>query len=109
MLKRDLENLIEENLFKGKAIIIYGARQVGKSTLLKMIESKVDKKIRYLNCDNTDIKKLLTEPGINELRRVIGDSELVMIDEAQRYETEGMRIIDKVSKRAYYPKFEKDL
>lgn len=84
MLKRDLENLIEEKLFKGKAIIIYGARQVGKSTLLKMIESKVDKKIRYLNCDNTDIKKLLTEPGINELRRVIGDSELVMIDEAQR-------------------------
>jgi predicted AAA+ superfamily ATPase len=84
MLKRQLENLISEKLFQGKAIIIYGARQVGKSTLLKMIEAKMDKKILYLNCDNSDIKKQLTEPGINDLRRVFGDSELVMIDEAQR-------------------------
>ena len=84
MLQRDLEKLIEEKLFKGKAIIVYGARQVGKSTLLRMIENKLDKKILYLNCDNNDIKKLLTEPGINDLRRVIGESDLVMIDEAQR-------------------------
>ncbi len=84
MFKRELQNLIEEKLFTGKAIIIYGARQVGKSTLLKMIEANLNKKMLYLNCDNNDIKKLLTEPGINELQRVIGENELVMIDEAQR-------------------------
>lgn len=84
MLHRQLENLVTEKIFRGKTIIIYGARQVGKSTLLKMIEAKVDKKVLYLNCDNNDIKKLLTDPGINDLRRIFGDSKLVMIDEAQR-------------------------
>jgi predicted AAA+ superfamily ATPase len=84
MLQRQLENLVIEKIFLGKTIIIYGARQVGKSTLLKMIEAKVDKKVLYLNCDNNDIKKQLTEPGINDLRRIFGDHKLVMIDEAQR-------------------------
>lgn len=84
MINRVLENLLNEKLFKGKAIIILGPRQVGKSTLLKMIESKQEKKILNLNCDNNDIRKLLTEPGINDLRRLIGDYELVLIDEAQR-------------------------
>jgi predicted AAA+ superfamily ATPase len=84
MLQRQLENLVTDKIFLGKTIIIYGARQVGKSTLLKMIEATVDKKVLYLNCDNNDIKKQLTEPGINDLRRIFGDHKLVMIDEAQR-------------------------
>lgn len=84
MLQRQLEKLVTEKIFLGKTIIIYGARQVGKSTLLKMIEASVDKKVLYLNCDNNDIKKLLTDPGINDLRRIFGDHKLVMIDEAQR-------------------------
>jgi hypothetical protein len=92
MLHRDLEKLVNEKLNIGKAIIIYGARQVGKSTLLKMIETKVDKKILYLNCDNNDIKKQLTEPGINDLRRIFGDNELVMVDEAQRVGNIGLTL-----------------
>ena len=84
MIGRLLENVVSEKLFKGKAIIILGPRQVGKSTLLKMIESKVDSKTLLLNCDNNDTRKQLTEPGINDLRRMIGEHELVLIDEAQR-------------------------
>ena len=40
MIKRKLENLIKSKLNKGKAIILIGARQVGKTTLLKMLFSK---------------------------------------------------------------------
>jgi len=42
------------------------------------------KKVLLLNCDQNDIRKLLTDPNINMLKRLIGKHELVMIDEAQR-------------------------
>ncbi len=84
MIKRLLQPLIGENLFKGKAIVILGSRQVGKSTLLSMISQELSNKILFLNCDNNDIKKQLSEPEINELRRIIGKNEIVFVDEAQR-------------------------
>jgi uncharacterized protein len=84
MINRELEKTILEKLFQGKAIIILGPRQVGKSTLLKIIEQRLSKRVLFLNCDNNDIKKQLTEPGINDLRRLLGDHEVVLIDEAQR-------------------------
>jgi len=84
MIKRELEDLIREKLFQGKAIIVYGPRQVGKSTLLDMLKPGLGKKWLSLNCDNNDIKKQLTDPAINNIRRLIGENELVLIDEAQR-------------------------
>lgn len=84
MINRELENIIIERLFQGKAIIILGPRQVGKSTLLNMIGRKLNKKVLLLNFDNNDIKKQLTDPGVNDLRRLLGDNELILIDEAQR-------------------------
>ena len=37
MIQRFTESLITDKLFKGKAIILVGARQVGKTTLLRKI------------------------------------------------------------------------
>jgi uncharacterized protein len=84
MITRKLQSLVEERLFKGKAIVILGPRQTGKTTLLRQIEEGSGKRCTILNCDNIDIRKLLTEPVISDLTRIIGDSEIVMIDEAQR-------------------------
>ena len=92
MIQRELESTIRSRLFQGKAIVIPGPRQVGKSTLLKMLEDKADRKLLYLNCDNNDTKKQLTEPGINDLRRLLGDHEMVLIDEAQRVINIGMTL-----------------
>ncbi len=84
MFTRQLQSIIEQKLFQGKALIILGPRQVGKSTLLNMISDGLKKDMLFLNCDNNDTKKQLSDPGINELRRIIGKSEIVFIDEAQR-------------------------
>ena len=84
MIVRKLQPIIEQKLFQGKALIILGSRQVGKSTLLNMISAGLKKDMLFLNCDNNDTRKQLSEPGINELRRIIGKSEIVFIDEAQR-------------------------
>ncbi len=84
MIARTIEKTIISRLFQGKTIIIYGARQVGKSTLLNFIKISIKKKVLYLNCDNRDIRNHLTEPGINVLKRMFGDHKVVLIDEAQR-------------------------
>ena len=84
MIKRDLEQIISSQLFKRKVIILLGPRQVGKTTLLQMLKEKTDKELLYLNCDDNDIKKLLTDVNIHTLQRIIGKHEVVLIDEAQR-------------------------
>jgi predicted AAA+ superfamily ATPase len=84
MIVRELEKIIVEGLYKGKAIIILGPRQVGKSTLIQELKSKMGKKTLVLNCDMSDVKKQLSGPSLSDLQRIIKDHDLVMIDEAQR-------------------------
>ncbi|MEI7690079.1 MAG: ATP-binding protein [bacterium] len=90
--RRQIQSRIEKSFFTGRAIIIYGPRQVGKTTLLKnMLESHKDKAI-YLNCDEPDIKLALTEKTSTELRLLIGENKIVAIDEAQRVKNIGLTI-----------------
>ena len=86
-IKRILEEKIEKNLFKGKIIILYGARQVGKTTLVKRIPHSL-----YLNCDEPDIKDALTSKTSTELKSFIGNNKLVVIDEAQRVKDIGLTL-----------------
>ncbi|WPV66950.1 AAA family ATPase [Chitinophaga sp. LS1] len=60
MIKRYIYDQIISNLFKGKAIIITGPRQVGKTTLLQAIMEQAKGKVLYLNCDEPDIRPMLT-------------------------------------------------
>ncbi|MBE0642369.1 MAG: ATP-binding protein [Bacteroidales bacterium] len=92
MISRELERIIREKMFAGKAIIILGPRQVGKSTLLKLLQQDMDRKSLLLNCDLKDIKQQLTSPGINDLRRLIGNYDIVIIDEAQRVRDIGLTL-----------------
>ena len=40
IIKRTIQSRLEDKLFKGKVIILYGPRQVGKTTLVKEIQKK---------------------------------------------------------------------
>lgn len=83
VVKRILQDIIERFLFKQKIIIIYGARQVGKTTLVKSILEKYKDIGLYLNCDEPDIRTALYNKTSTELRQLIGSKTLVVIDEAQ--------------------------
>lgn len=82
MIERTLQTIIENDMFRGKAIIVIGARQVGKSTLFKMVLEKRSEKILRLNCDEPEVRIMLTEAGVSDLKLIIGQSRIVMIDEA---------------------------
>jgi hypothetical protein len=91
IIDRDIRLQIEKRLFKGKAIILYGARQVGKTTLSKMIEDKYGP-AKYLNCDEIDIRQALENKTSSELKSIIGNHKLVIIDEAQRVKNIGLSV-----------------
>jgi hypothetical protein len=71
IIKRTLQPLIEKALFKGKIVIIYGARQVGKTTLIKQISNHLAEKSLYLNCDEPDIRTSLTNVTSTVLKTII--------------------------------------
>jgi len=91
MIKRKLENLIKSKLNKGKAIILIGARQVGKTTLLKLLFSKSEN-ILWINGDELDIQNLFENISAARLKTIFGTKKIVIIDEAQRIENIGLRL-----------------
>ena len=91
MITRKIQQQVIDTLNQGMVSIVYGARQVGKTTLAKQI-AKNYKKSLYLNCDDPVVVSSLTEKSAIELRSYIGDSNLVIIDEAQRVENIGISI-----------------
>jgi predicted AAA+ superfamily ATPase len=92
MIKRTIQDAIEQSLFQGKAIIIYGARQVGKTTLIRAIQEKSAVPSVYLNCDEPDVRRALSDKTSTELKMLTGNNRLVLIDEAQRVGTIGLTI-----------------
>lgn len=92
MIVRTLQQRIEENLFKGKAIIVIGARQVGKSTLFRHIVGGRPEKVLSLNCDEPEVKEMLSGINTPELKMLIGNHRIVVIDEAQRVKEIGMTL-----------------
>ncbi|PCI25164.1 ATPase [Candidatus Peregrinibacteria bacterium] len=91
-IKRHLESKIIENLWKEKVIIVYGARQVGKTTLVKKILAKYEDISLYLNCDEPDVREALANKTSTELKGLIGKKTLVVIDEAQRVMNIGLSL-----------------
>lgn len=92
MIGREIQSSIESKLFKGKLIIIYGARQVGKTTLIKKIGEKFENQSLYLNCDEPDIRELLTDATSTRLKNLVGQKKIVLIDEAQRVKNIGVTL-----------------
>ena len=89
---RAIQPVIEQALFKGKVIVLYGARQVGKTTLVRAIQEKFAANALYLNCDEPDIRTALSDKTSTELRLLIGSKTLVLIDEAQRVKNIGLTL-----------------
>ena len=92
MIKRQIQSDIEACFFKGKAVIIYGARQVGKTTLIKSIQKKDYQNSLFINCDEPDNRAILTDISSTELKEIIGSKNVVFIDEAQRVKNIGLTL-----------------
>ena len=98
MITRTQAGEIEKMLFKGKAILVSGARQVGKTTMLEKILLKYQGELLTMNGDDFTIQNLLTRPNTQQIKQIIGNNKIVFIDEAQRIPEIGLTskiIVDK--------------
>ena len=93
-IRRDLQSILDSKLGKGKAIILIGPRQVGKTTLLKKMLAAADQnnQVQYWNCDEGDVRAMLSEVSTARLKSLIGSSRLIVIDEAQRVQNIGLTL-----------------
>ncbi len=90
MIIRTLLQKIENRLFKGKAIIIFGPRQAGKSTLVESILK--EKEHLYLNGDDADVREILTNTTATRLKAILANNTIIFIDEAQRIPNVGLTL-----------------
>ncbi|OGM25763.1 hypothetical protein A2627_01675 [Candidatus Woesebacteria bacterium RIFCSPHIGHO2_01_FULL_39_28] len=92
-IKRRLEETLKANLFQGKVVVVYGARQVGKTTLVKKVVEDLKITSGYLNCDELDVLSRLQNAETSEaLKQILGGNKLVVIDEAQRVKNIGLKL-----------------
>lgn len=91
MIRRSLETTIQKKLFTGKAILVMGPRQVGKTTLLKELLLAKEEMI-WLNGDELDIQNLFESISADRFKAIIGKKKIVIIDEAQRIKDIGLRL-----------------
>ena len=75
---------IEKDCFKGKVIVILGARQVGKSTIIKMLTSSMSQSALWLDGENADVHLLLQNANSERLSQIAGSNNIIVIDEAQK-------------------------
>ena len=92
MYERDISKQVVSKFGTGKAIVIVGARQVGKTTLIREFLKESD--YLFLDGDDPTVRAVLTHPNTEQIRRVIGAKRVVFIDEAQRIQ--GIGITSKI-------------
>jgi len=77
-------NPLDDFIRPGKVLVIYGPRQVGKTTLIRSYVSRTPLKYRLDSGENLAVQEVLSSQNFPAIFRYAGDNELIVIDEAQQ-------------------------
>jgi uncharacterized protein len=103
-INRYLTSQLKENLFEdNKLVVLYGPRQVGKTTLAKKLISEVNLKTLQINAEQTKYQSVLSSQDVSKLEGLIAGYKLLFIDEAQYIDNIGINL------KLIYDNFSKDL
>lgn len=83
-IQRQIFKDIQNDCFKGKIVVILGARQVGKSTVIKMLTANQNQQVLWLDGENADVHLILQNPNSERLAQIAGSNKYIVIDEAQK-------------------------
>lgn len=93
MIPRNIELQIVNKLHESsKIIVLYGARQVGKTTLIKSLLKTHFKNVLEVNADQKKYQDVLSSTDLNQLKRLVTGYDLLFIDEAQRIPNIGLNL-----------------
>ncbi len=93
LIPRSITSAIIKKLDSSKkGIVIYGARQVGKTTLVNEIIQKLNFKTLTVNGDQSQFLDILSSRDLNKIKSLVEGYELLFIDEAQRIPEIGLTL-----------------
>lgn len=98
--QKNLENL-QKIVTPGKVCIIYGARRVGKTTLIEKYLENIKDKYLLVSGDDISVREYLESQSIEKLKDFVGNNHLLVVDEAQRIRQVGLNlkiIVDHIPK-----------
>jgi len=91
IIERVIQSKIQHALSSKKVIIVYGARQVGKTTIIKEI-LKNNRQGVYLSCDEPDVLDVFTGKTSSEMKAFLRGATTIFLDEAQRVRNVGISL-----------------
>lgn len=91
-LVRELSDLILKKLQPNTVVILYGARRVGKTLLVKEILANMNEPILRLNGDDINVHDKLSIRSIENYKQILGTYKLLYIDEAQKIPEIGLKL-----------------
>ena len=83
LIQRSMQPILEKWLFRGKILILYGARQVGKTTLCRALMASLGDEATYFNCEISSVQLGLSVKEPQALKRFVGSKKMIVLDEAQ--------------------------
>jgi uncharacterized protein len=92
MYQRTLKTQINKWITDHKVIILYGARQVGKTTLAKEIATELDPSYLYCDCESMEIQNVLNSRSIETIKLLLRETKTVIFDEAQKVQYIGVAL-----------------
>lgn len=92
MIQRVLGKAIKDRLFRGKAILLFGPRQAGKSTLVVSLLRDHTDSISHVSGDDADVREIFSNTTASKLKAIIGNKNILFIDEAQRIVNIGLTL-----------------
>lgn len=81
--------LVKNKFFKGKAILLFGARQVGKTTMVEAMLKQESKAVLHLSGDEPDIREIFKNITSTQINNYVGNHNILFIDETQRIQNIG--------------------
>lgn len=87
-----LRHIQKELASEPKAIILYGPRQAGKTTLIQQVLAQTKLPYVQFNGDDLRTQELFSRADLDRLKPLVGANRLLVIDEAQRVENIGLTL-----------------
>lgn len=84
LIERELKDEILKRLIPGQVVVLYGARRVGKTTLINNIIKKLKGKIKFVNAENSIQRNELTTENFYKLQNKLKNYDYLIVDEAQK-------------------------